>query len=270
MIIVFWTPGPLHRLAFHCLTTALYSEMSSERKFTFKMFLFTMIFKGQRARCWSTVANPVEKDPCPQSLCSREREISFLMKIGWYLYGISWPYIFRSFLIPRCVLAQFIYILPRSGQRTELLLRENCTQCVSVLVAQLYLTLCDPMDCSLPGPSVHGILQARILEWVAVLFSSGSSQTRDQTQHSCIAEYWSGLQFHTPGDLPGPGSTRVSCIAGGFFTVWATREAPLLYEAFDNSEPRSFVFCYRFIILVTKIIWKQRALKTNSVLTSLF
>ena len=56
------------------------------------------------------------------------------------------------------------------------------------------------MDCI-----VHGILQARILEWVAVLFSSGSSQTRDRTQHSHIAEYWSGLQFHTPGDLPGPG-----------------------------------------------------------------
>ena len=42
-------------------------------------------------------------------------------------------------------------------------------------------TLCDPVDCSLPGPSVHGILQARILEWVAVPFSRGSSQPRDQT-----------------------------------------------------------------------------------------
>ena len=39
-----------------------------------------------------------------------------------------------------------------------------------VLVAQLYLTLCDPMDCSSPGSSVHGILQARILEWVAISF----------------------------------------------------------------------------------------------------
>ena len=51
----------------------------------------------------------------------------------------------------------------------------------------------------LPGSSVHGILQARILEWVAVVFSRGSSQPRDQTQ--------------------------VSCIADGFFTSWATREA---------------------------------------------
>ena len=42
-------------------------------------------------------------------------------------------------------------------------------------VAQLYLTLCEPMDCSPPGSSVHGIFQARILEWVAISFSRGSS-----------------------------------------------------------------------------------------------
>ena len=46
-------------------------------------------------------------------------------------------------------------------------------------VAQLCPTLCDPMDCSLPGSSVHGILQARILEWVAISFSRGSSQPRE-------------------------------------------------------------------------------------------
>ena len=43
------------------------------------------------------------------------------------------------------------------------------------LVAQLSLTLCDPMDCTLPGSSVHGISQARILEWVAISFSRGYS-----------------------------------------------------------------------------------------------
>ena len=64
---------------------------------------------------------------------------------------------------------------------------------VKVKVNQSSPTLCDPMDC------VHGILQARILEWVAFPFSRGSSQARDQTQ--------------------------VSRIAGGFFTSWATREA---------------------------------------------
>ena len=47
-------------------------------------------------------------------------------------------------------------------------------------------TLCDPVDCTLPGLSVHGILQARILEWVAISFSRGSSQPRNQNCISCI------------------------------------------------------------------------------------
>ena len=55
--------------------------------------------------------------------------------------------------------------------------KDGCCAVV-VKVTQLYLTLCDP---------VHGILQARILEWVAFPFSRGSSQPRDQTQVSCIA-----------------------------------------------------------------------------------
>ena len=54
-------------------------------------------------------------------------------------------------------------------------------------VTQSCLTLCDPTDCSPPGSSVHGILQARILEWVAISFSRGSSRPRDQTQVSYIA-----------------------------------------------------------------------------------
>ena len=54
-------------------------------------------------------------------------------------------------------------------------------ECVCVLVAQSCLTLCDSMDCSPPGSSVHGILQARILEWVAMPSSRGSYQPRDQT-----------------------------------------------------------------------------------------
>ena len=68
------------------------------------------------------------------------------------------------------------------------------------LLDQLCPTLCDPLDCSPPGSSVHGILQARILEWVAIFFSRGSSWPRDQTQ--------------------------VSRIAGRLFTIWATSEAP--------------------------------------------
>ena len=56
--------------------------------------------------------------------------------------------------------------------------------CVYVLITQLCLTPCNPMDFSLPS-SVHGILQARILEWVAIPFSMGPPWLRDQTQVSC-------------------------------------------------------------------------------------
>ena len=65
-------------------------------------------------------------------------------------------------------------------------------------VAQSCPTLCNPMDCSPPGSSVYGIFQARVLEWVAISFSRGSSQPRDWT--------W------------------VSYIAGRCFNIWATRE----------------------------------------------
>ena len=55
-------------------------------------------------------------------------------------------------------------------------------------VAQSCLTLCDPMDGSLPGSAVHGIFQARILEWAAISFSRNSSQPRGRTRVSCIAD----------------------------------------------------------------------------------
>ena len=57
-------------------------------------------------------------------------------------------------------------------------------------VAQLCPTHCDSMDRSLPGFSIHGIFQARILEWVAFPFSRGSSQPRDQTQVSHTAGFF--------------------------------------------------------------------------------
>ena len=68
---------------------------------------------------------------------------------------------------------------------------------VKVLVAQLCPTPCNPMDYSLPGSSVHGISQARVLEWVAIPFSRGSSQPRDRTQVSCIAGRF--LPSESPG-----------------------------------------------------------------------
>ena len=91
---------------------------------------------------------------------------------------------------------------------------------VSVWVAQSCQTLCDPMDCRQPGSSVHGILQARILECIATPFSRGSSRPRDPT--------------------------RLSSIAGRFFSVWATR--PVL-------KPRQgrlhALFCIHWILNVT-------------------
>ena len=54
-------------------------------------------------------------------------------------------------------------------------------------VTQSCLTLCGSMDCSPPGSSVHGVLQARIPEWVAILFSGGFTRPRDQTGASCTA-----------------------------------------------------------------------------------
>ena len=69
-----------------------------------------------------------------------------------------------------------------------------CRVCVHALIAQSCQALCNPVDGSLPSYSVHGILQARILEWVAIPFSRGSFPPRDQTQASCLAQvlyHWS-------------------------------------------------------------------------------
>ena len=69
---------------------------------------------------------------------------------------------------------------------------------ICVLVIPSCLTLCDPVDYSPPGSPVHGILQPRILEWVAISFSRGSSQPRDQTPVSHIAD-----RFFLPSKPPG-------------------------------------------------------------------
>ena len=87
---------------------------------------------------------------------------------------------------------------------SDIFLGNHFLKCINLIfdmkseseVAQSCPTLCDPVDCSPPGSSVPGILQARILEWVAIPFSRGSSQSRDWTQ--------------------------ISCIAGSLFTIWAT------------------------------------------------
>ena len=108
------------------------------------------------------------------------------------------------------------------------------------LVTQLCPTLCDSVDSSPPVSSVHGILQARILEWVAMPFSRGSSQPEDQTQ--------------------------VSCIAGRFFTIWAIREALHIGSCIKSlvildsthmckSEKRA-VNLYLYLRVILKSYWK--------------
>ena len=78
--------------------------------------------------------------------------------------------------------------------------RKDYSLCLCVLVTQLCPTLCNPMDYSLPGSSVHGISPARVLKWVVISFSRGSSWSRDWTWVSCIGR---GILYH-----------------------WTTREAP--------------------------------------------
>ena len=90
-------------------------------------------------------------------------------------------------------------------------------------VTQSCPTLCDPMDCSLKCSSVYGIFQARLLEWVAISFSRGFSQARDQTWVSSIAgrffsvwttgksqESGNRLPFPPPRDIPEPGIKPMS------------------------------------------------------------
>ena len=113
-----------------------------------------------------------------------------------------------------------------------------------VLVPQSFLsqcpTLCDPMHCRPPGTSVHGILQARILQWVAMPSSRGSSWPRDRILISCV-----------------------SCIAGRFFTVWATRKnfshqsllskrgrSHRLFHTCVNDRPRVFAFVIDVFVTV--------------------
>ena len=98
---------------------------------------------------------------------------------AFYFQGMGGPCVYRS-----------VWVITFAWKKSESEVIQSCP------------TLCDHLDCSLPGSSVHGILQARILEWVVVSFSRGSSQPRDWTQ--------------------------LSWIVGRCFTIWATREGLVL------------------------------------------
>ena len=114
-------------------------------------------------------------------------------------------------------------------------------------VAQSCPTLRDPMDCSLPGSSIHGIFQARVLEWVAIAFS-GCTIMLQYKSISCFShvqlfatpwtvtcqaplsmgfswqEYGSGYPYLSPGDLPNPGiEPRSPALRTDSFIIWATK-----------------------------------------------
>ena len=118
-----------------------------------------------------------------------------LLFLCLYVYSTVFTFILPSCIAAACRAYVLLSITVKNFWSVRLMVDE-------VLVTQSCLTLCNPMDCSLPGSSVHGILQAKILEWTATPFSNGSSWPRDQT--------W------------------VSRIAGRYFTIWTTREAPVI------------------------------------------
>ena len=104
----------------------------------------------------------------------------------------------------------------------------NAGESLGSLVPQSCPTLCDPVDCRLPGSSVHRIFQARVLEWVAISFSRGSSQPRNRTQ--------------------------VSHIVGRHFTIWATREVHR-FNPWVRKIPLEEEVAIHFSILAWEIPW---------------
>ena len=116
--------------------------------------------------------------------CWKCLSISFFPLVQWLTI--------RIFIFPFLVFWIMAFIIA--------IFKRNILMLVKVKVKSLsHIRLCDSMDCSPPGFSIHGVFQARVLEWVAISFSRESAPPRDQIQ--------------------------VSCIAGRCFTLWATREA---------------------------------------------
>ena len=115
---------------------------------------------------------------------------------------------------------------------------------VNMLFTQSCLILCDPMDCSPPDSSVHGILQVRILDRVAISFCRGSSPPRNRTQ--------------------------VSWTAGKFFPIWATREATreaiyiwVVLRSYFTLYGQNFLFSWEPHILISNILWWYPELLTR-------
>ena len=149
-----------------------------------------MISKGDKNGTWKVISFQYIF-PMRGWIGKRHYYISFKEKILFELEKVRW-------------LTQ--------GQRVEIELGLRPTSCLCLCsVAQLCPTLCDPMDCSLPCSSVHGILQARILGWVASSLSMGSFQLRDWFHLSCVF-----------------------CIVGRFFTTEPPWNPSTTYQGYFN------------------------------------
>ena len=122
------------------------------------------------------------------------------------------------------------------GQKSEL----GTVMSMKVLVTQSCPTLCDPMDCSPLDVSVHGILQARILDWAAFPFFRGSSWPRDRTSVSCLA---CGLLTTGPPGKPMMTVTRFSIGASGLEQWWfLCRGTSLITASLGLQLPYSLAF----------------------------
>ena len=131
------------------------------------------------------------------ALWPRGLGIAFMTRIKWF-ESVK-PLFFISHILEGWIASQKRYIQVLTPVPVNVALFGNRADVIKDNeVAQLSPTRSDPMDYSLPGSSIHGIFQARVLEWVAISFSRGSSWPRDPT--------------------------RVSHIVDRRFTVWATRE----------------------------------------------
>ena len=125
--------------------------------------------KDERGRCGDFSGNPVVK-----TSPSNEGDAGLISDWGAKILHALWP---KSQSIQQ---KQYCNKFNKDLKNSPWVL-------VWVLDAQLCPTLCNPMDWSPPGSSVHGILQGRILEWVAISFSRGSPQPKDRTQVFCTA-----------------------------------------------------------------------------------
>ena len=111
-------------------------------------------------------------------------------------------------------------------------------------VTQSYPILCDPVDCSPPGSSIHGILQARVLEWVAISFSWGSSQPRDQTLCCIVGTYYSFCIWVVSANSKLQSFSHTLPLGNHNFVLYVC-------ESVSISEIRSFVSHFRFHLWVT-------------------